>query len=260
VVPDTRARFSRGQWSPGRLNLELEINTPLVDVELQLIHMGSTKRYAIHAVQNEPMMLDIPEDSQQLILYIVHKNGDLICNKTLHAGYRSFGVPDEETQQHDFASDLQKGENEEREFKPFVGLDDKKKKSELTKTVVAFANTSGGRLFVGLDDEGAPLGRPEAQKLFRGSADPIEAQLTSIKSLFRENIKPVPDIAYKVVEVNGNPVIVVDVNKLAGGCSTQENHTFIRKGATNRHADLQTEIPSILEVPNSFGLAQGGQY
>jgi hypothetical protein len=245
VVPDTRACFRSGKWVPGRLTLKISMNIPAADLELQIIHVGASQRSAIHPVEDGTMTIDVPEDAHQLILHLVHQSGDLICHKPLHAGYRSFGDSEQDLEQEDFANDLSNGENENREFKPFIAPNNEKE-TELIKTVVAFANTAGGRLFVGVNDEGVPLGLPAAQRLFRQQSDPIEAQLANVRKLIIENIKPVPDVSYRVATVHGNPVIVAEVGKLSRICSTQNNGIYIRKGATNRLADPSTEIPSML--------------
>jgi hypothetical protein len=244
VVPDTRASFQSGKWEPGRLTLQVSLNIPTGDLELQVIHVGAFERSAIHPVVEGPMTIDVPEDAQQLILHLVHQNGDLICHKQLHPGYRSFGYSEQDLGEEDFAGDLSNGENEIREFKPFIAPKNEKE-AELVRSVVAFANTAGGRLFIGVNDEGTPLGLPAVQRLFRQQSAPIQAQLGCIRKLIADNVKPVPNIVYRVVEIRGNPIIVAEVSKLSRICSTQQNLIYIRKGATNRLPDPLTEIPSM---------------
>jgi hypothetical protein len=255
IVPDTRACFRSGKWVPGQLTLQVLLNIASADLELQIIHVGASQRSAIHPVEDGTMTIDVPEDAQQLILHLVHQSGDLIYHKALHAGYRSFGDSEPDSEKDDFANDLSKGENEDREFKPFIAPKNEKE-AELVKAVVAFANTAGGRLFVGVNDEGVPLGLPAVQKLFRQQVDPIEAQLARVKKLIMESIKPVPDVSYRVAMVHGNPLILVEVGKLSRICSTQDNRIYIRKGATNRLADPLTEIPSML-VPQDWVEGKG---
>lgn len=158
VIPDTRARFVSGRWSPGSLDVVLETNVSLGDLELQILHIGSENRSANYPVQTEPMHLPIPDDALELLLYVVHKSDDLICMHSLNSVYRSFGKTNTtEGEGIDYALELQLGESEIREFKSFIVPWDKKE-FELVKSAVAFANTDGGRIFVGIDDEGVPLG------------------------------------------------------------------------------------------------------
>ena len=118
------------------------------------------------------------------------------------------------------------------------------------KTAVAFANGDGGRIFVGVDDEGVPLGMGQARKCFK-SEDPIDAQIARIRSLIRESTQPVPSISYRIATVGGQPIIVVEIEKSEMLCSTHDNRAYVRRGATNRLADPRTELPS-LSKPSNF--------
>jgi hypothetical protein len=247
VIPDTRARFISGRWRPGTLELTMEVNSSSHDLELQIIHVGSEKRSANYPVQAEPMVLEIPEDARELILYVVHKNGDLVCTHSLNGVYRSFGeFEDEVDESAECAQELQRGENETREFKSFVTPKDYQE-FELVKTVVAFANTDGGTLFLGVDDEGVPLGIAAARECFKKTRDPIDAQRARLKSLITESTKPVPAVVYKTTEVNGSPIVIAEVKKSSSVCSTHDNRVYVRRGATSRLADPATELPSLLK-------------
>jgi hypothetical protein len=249
VIPDTRARFVSGRWSPGSLDVVLEANASLRDLELQILHVGSENRSANYSVQTEPMHFPVPDDARELLLYVVHKSDDLICMHSLNSVYRSFGKTDTiENEGVDFARELQLGENEIREFKPFIVPWDKKE-FELVKSAVAFANSDGGTIFVGVDDEGVPQGVSEARKCFPKTDNPIEAQKARLKNLITENTKPVPSVTYTIVKMNGNPVVVAEVKKSSTLCSTHDNRAYVRRGATSRLADPQTEIPSLNRVP-----------
>ncbi len=190
------------------------------------------------------MVLEIPEDARELIPFIVHKNGDLVCSHSLNSLYRSFGgFEDQVDEGAEYAQAVQSGENEVREFKPFVTPRDKKE-FELVKTVVAFANTDGGTLFLGVDDEGVPLGVAAARKCFK-TRSPIDAQRARLKSLITENTKPVPSVAYKTVDVNGSPIVIAEVKKSPSVCSTQDNRVYVRRGATSRLSCIPNVLPLV---------------
>jgi hypothetical protein len=250
LIPDTRARFESCRWSPGSLSLKLELNTAPESLELQIVHGGAKSRFANHSVHPGSMSFPVPEDADDLALYLVHVSGELLASQTLTQLYRSFGEPEaqEEYDQSHWQGELQKGENERREFKPFIAPMDKKE-SELVKTAVAFANTDGGRIFIGVDDEGVPLGMGHARKCFR-SEDPIDAQIGRIKSFIRESTQPVPSISYRIATVGGQPVIVIEIEKSEMLCSTHDNRAYVRRGATNRLADPRTELPSLSNASN----------
>jgi len=251
VIPDTRARVTSCRWSPGSLSLQVQLNTASESIELQIIHGGAKSRSANYSILPGAMSFQVPEDADDLALYLVHVSGELLASQTLTQLYRSFGEPEEQEEydQSHWQGELQKGENERREFKPFIATTDKKE-SELVKTAVAFANSDGGRIFVGVDDEGVPLGMGQARKCFK-SEDPIDAQIARIRSLIRESTQPVPSISYRIATVGGQPIIVVEIEKSEMLCSTHDNRAYVRRGATNRLADPRTELPS-LSKPSNF--------
>jgi len=251
VIPDTRARFTSCRWSPGSLVIQVELNTAPESVELQIIHGGAKPRSANHSIQPGSMSLPVPEETNDLALYLVHTSGGLLAAQTLTQLYRSFGElePQDEHDQSRWQSELQKGENERREFKPFVAPKEPKE-SEIVRTTIAFANTDGGTIFVGVDNEGVPLGISQARKCFK-SKDPIDAQIARLKVLIMDNSEPVPASTYRIVTVSGQPIILVEIKRSDTICSTHDNRAYVRRGATNRLADLRTELPSLIGVPDS---------
>jgi hypothetical protein len=244
LLPDTRARFCSGRWVGSRLAIQIETNVPTSDVELQINLVGSRTQGLHMPISGESIQIEVPDDARQLTLYLVHSNGDLICQRRLSAGYRYFGGAEDEVPECDVAKDLREGESDIREFKPFISPFDAKE-SEVVRTVVAFANTGGGRLIIGVNDEGIPMGLAEARRQMKDNRSPIGSQLARIKKLIRESTKPVPEISCSQVDVHGQPVVVIDVPKSAGVCSTQDNRVYVRKGATSRPADSLTELPSM---------------
>lgn len=255
VIPDTRARFKSGRWSPGSLALQLDLHTAPESIELQIIHGGAKSRSANHSIQPGAMSFSVPEDTNDLALYLVHISGDLLAAQTLTQLYRSFGESEaqEEYDQSHWQRESQKGENESREFKPFIVPTDAKE-LEIVRTAVAFANTDGGTIFVGVDNEGVPLGVGQARKCFK-SENPIDAQLARLKVLIRENTQPVPSIACRIATVSGQPIIMLEIEKSEAVCSTHDNRAYVRRGATNRLADPRTELPSSSNV-SSLGFLE----
>ncbi len=105
---------------------------------------------------------------------------------------------------------------------------------QLAKTLIAFANTSGGKLVVGVTDERELIGL--------GDAD-IFAVQDSIASIIHSCCMPslLPEIY--IENVNGTELLVVEVSRgslLPYYLKTKgrEQGTYIRLGATNRPASL----------------------
>ena len=90
-------------------------------------------------------------------------------------------------------------------FKESIHLELKKEYvKDILKTVIAFANTSGGKIYIGIDDDGKVLG---VQKL--------DTDILKLSNSIRDSIKP--DItlftSILVEKIDGKDVIVVDVQK-----------------------------------------------
>ena len=114
----------------------------------------------------------------------------------------------------DILTQLSKGEGKTVEFKEDLPLSD-----QIAKTVVAFVNTAGGKIFIGVKDDGTVCGVENKILL-----DRIEA----IANMLNDKISPfiLPDIySYAVEDKN---IIVVEVfqsqlNDLYPFCLTQES-------------------------------------
>ena len=101
----------------------------------------------------------------------------------------------------------------------------------LLRTIVAFANSAGGRLVIGVDDDGAVA----------GVADPL-AEAERVASLINDRISPQLVPAIDLVTLDGRTVLVVDVP-----LSTRRPHymtrqgpeagVYVRLGPTTRRAD-----------------------
>ena len=90
-------------------------------------------------------------------------------------------------------------------FKESIHLELKKEYAkDILKTVIAFANTSGGKIYIGIDDDGKVLG---VQRL--------DTDILKLSNSIRDSIKP--DItlftSILVEKIDGKDVIVVDVQK-----------------------------------------------
>ena len=99
------------------------------------------------------------------------------------------------------------------------------------RTIVAFANSAGGRLVIGVDDDGGVT----------GVADPL-TEAERVASLIDDRISPQLVPAIDIVTLNGRTVLVVDVP-----LSTRRPHymtrqgpeagVYVRLGPTTRQAD-----------------------
>jgi hypothetical protein len=234
--PDTRARIVSALWTPGKLNLGMEINVSPDQVELQVLQFGSARPPQVGPAQSGAIELEIPDDSRELLIYLVHREGDCIMSVHLRHVYASFGhVPQDLILKSRAESDLEKGEGDQIEFKSFISPQDPKE-SEIVETVIAFANTSGGRIYVGVADRDAsPLGFGELRKAFKGSErEALKSQADRLRLLISNRVAPTPRVVIEEIRIFDAPIVAITVEP---GSQTHydcpSNEVRVRRGASN---------------------------
>jgi hypothetical protein len=249
LVPDTRARIRKASWVGGTLTLLNDRNAAPEDVELQGVIVERRTSTMLNSGAVEPEVTwEVPSDADVIEVYLIHRDGTLLSHRRLTRGEHYSARPRDFVLRERAEEELRQGEGERVEYKPFIEAKTPKEQ-ELTQTVVAFSNTFGGRMYVGVKDDGTPQGETELRKIGKSTEEQALARVVRrIENLVRETIKPVPDVTVSPIAVAGSPVVVVDV--LAGEdapYSTFDHDVYVRKGASNRKPDPRTELPSIAE-------------
>ena len=104
----------------------------------------------------------------------------------------------------------------------------------IVKTVIAFANTAGGIIVVGVEDK---------TKKIVGVGDPL-AEEERLASVINDSISPllVPDI--EIITYRNKELIIINVPHATGPIflksAGMEKGTYIRFGSTNRVVDSET--------------------
>lgn len=128
---------------------------------------------------------------------------------------------------------IREGESKYAEFKETLSLDIRKKMKEkyietsALKTVVAFLNTDGGVLLIGISDAGAVMGiNNEIGKFYKGKDD----FLLHWKNLLKERIgeEYYPFLEYKIINVREKPVLWVDCKPSPSPCFLDQKDFYIR--------------------------------
>ena len=140
-------------------------------------------------------------------------------------------------------STLLKGESKTLEFKAALSS----KSESYLKTVVAFANTDGGRLIFGIDDKSRQVVGVEKDDVFK--------IMDTIANAVSDSCAPkiVPDISFETIE--DKTVVLVDIaagfNRpymlKSGGL---DKGVYVRVGATSRPADTEQIREMMLDGSN----------
>ncbi len=236
-LPDTRARVVSALWTPGQLSLELEINVPPEQIELQIIHVESARLPQARLATSGAFELEIPDDTRELLIYLVHKSGECIMHVHLRSVYDSFGhVPVDLITKSRAERDLGKGEGDQIEFKPFISPRDPKE-GEIVDTVIAFANTAGGRIYVGVADRDAsPQGIRGLLQAFKGEgADTaLKKQAECLRWLLSNKVAPTPRFLVEETRAFGEPIVAITIESdNAQHYVLGTNDVWVRRGASN---------------------------
>lgn len=251
AVPDTRARIAHAEWRPGAVDVRLDLNVPPEQIELQGVLRHEVAAEVDDRRTTAPASLvtwDVPSGAKIVDMFLLHEDGTVL-------GQTSLGAPGQEYEARvgtktplELAhEDVRSGEGQYVEFKPFIRPMDEKE-GELLRAIVAFSNQKeGGRLYIGVKDDGIPEGFTAHNKAFNSAPDVnMSAAKVWLKKLLRERVKPDPIFEAHALEIFGSPVLAVHVQQgSTPPYATHENDVFIRKGATNRKADPHTELPRL---------------
>lgn len=149
---------------------------------------------------------------------------------------------------------LRQGESKNIEYKETLSLDVRKNTKQkyielfVLKTVVAFLNTEGGILLVGVNDDGNITGLDEEINKFHKNLDKF---LLHFKNLIKVRIGEefYPYIDYKAIQIDGELVLMVECKASQSECYLDNKDFYVR---TNPATD-KLEGPRLVEyIRNHF--------
>jgi len=151
---------------------------------------------------------------------------------------------------------IRQGESKNTEYKETLSLDVKKKTKEkyvelsALKTIVAFLNTEGGTLLLGVADNGELTGIDiEIDKFHKSNTDKFLLHMKNIiKTRIGEEFYPYID--YKLVAISDKNVLFVKCKESESPCYLDDAVFYVR---TNPATD-KLEGPKLVQyVKNHFG-------
>ena len=112
------------------------------------------------------------------------------------------------------------------------------------KTIVAFLNTEGGTLLIGVEDSGEVFGLERDLNIVGGSQDRFLQLLNSLV-MDRIGVQHAPHVVSRIDAVNGKPICIVDASKstseaFMSGASGSE--FYVRVGNTTRKLDSEETL------------------
>ncbi|AHF94124.1 hypothetical protein OPIT5_06070 [Opitutaceae bacterium TAV5] len=158
----------------------------------------------------------------------------------------------------DPAIEIDAGEGETTELKPFIKLTSDKI-DEVVRTVVAFANTLGGTIFIGVNDYGEVDGIDKelwdaTPKDERKSLDECAKNYCAeIRKTVLDRVSAMPGVRVDIVRVRDKRVVRIRVEEAKRKpCSDViRNEFWIRKGSNTRRPDTE-QLRGLMAERNSF--------
>lgn len=243
----------------GKLVARLKALDSLSGLLIKMIAKGSNGTVRLTRKASCNVELRIPQDIQELTLYLIDEAGELhdVFEETpfrtswpksvLKVG--RFGT------QAGLLEQIRRGEGVALEFKEWLPTrPDDNKRWDLHRTVVAFANTKGGTVLVGVDDHGNIVG--VERELWREYADDVKGSLEDLLEAYERDIR-------QAVNDGINPSVGISFDRLCGGGHTvlainvvpgrngpyqviKTNNIYVRRGANNMKPTVD-ELKLLLE-------------
>lgn len=263
LLPETRAYFEDAVPQADSIdlriagaeakNLKLEVKGAWWD-EVGIHHFTEV-------VSDGEVKLNIPDAAKRLDYILVDTTGNVYDYQRedvhRHTGLgRKRKTEGENTVAHTVYDACQNGEGPKIEFKPFIKPDDNKL-SEVIRTVVAFANAQGGKIFIGINDGCEPDGINEELKKW-GKAEADEATckryLGEIRAKIRDQVQSDVQMKFLQTIVDKRMVAVIEVSESKEKPVTirQDKSLYIRRGASNTKASPEDWAGIINSVRNDF--------
>lgn len=254
LLPETRAFIASAAFSEkGTLDITVA-GTEIESLSLMIKGAYWEEKSIHHAdalVNNSKTELSVPADADRLEYYLIDAAGTVYDFhredrfSRLSAGANTLGSI-QRTLEDQVREALNDGEGLHVEFKPFVEPEQKlnsggqkTKLREIVTTVVAFANTDGGHIYLGIDDDCSATGID--QKLCEWASAPVDASIISrylgeLKSKLKDLVHGEVTLRLSHAQIDGVLVVILEVPPagIKPVAIQQDNYLYTRTGASNR--------------------------
>jgi hypothetical protein len=229
---DERGRIQSIKIGPTHLEVEVGGNR-LAGASLEL--MATTDRVMVDVPGEGSVRVPIPNGLPSDARLWLRSNTEWYDYRPFdgYGGYRATDIHDERPTEPavDVAVMIAQGENEHVEFKEQLPSNTSASRRTALKTIVALANTGGGTMLYGVDDDGLVCGLPMAtQRTVDGFMDTL-----------RSSTSPMPSCRSILHEVDGKSILVVEVDASSGAIyaltvEATKHEFYVRRGATTFRA------------------------
>lgn len=275
-VPECRAYINKLDRSGEILRLGISrLSSDITDLRIKGAYWPRLpdtqyERIDVDVPAANSVELPISKDSSRLELFLIGPN-DTLYDYHREGRWPTEGIASVLAADRALSSNekiveqaIRSGEGVNVEFKPYLDVTHKKT-DELIRTVIAFANTQGGNVLIGVDDDCQVIGiEQELVKRYRDTtrdlAECASRYLGEVLQLIKSRVVPTVDVELATVFVADHRVLLV---KVAAGDDrpyreARNEHFYVRRGASNVHPnneELRGLVPPSPKATRSWGNA-----
>jgi len=229
-------------------------------------HCGTTDKLSVvGAIDGKPVTLKNPEDTfafehekaSDMELWLITDSNEVIDYRSTSEWEYLYDTQTGDSDLTELLQIISGGESEHCEFKPYIELAAKKNNKvwEIDKTVCAFSNHQGGKLFIGVNDDTRIIGINEGcQKSYECEPrEGVERYLKAVTKRLQESLIKNQCFTAYLIEQNELFVLVIEVHKANDlNYLRHKNEAYIRRGASSPQMTL-AEVKAFKAVDNSLG-------
>lgn len=253
LLPQIEAYFSDAT-APDERTLDLNVGGTLLAKKPLIVKGAYWKDGALHQLEtnvaNGIARLEVPEDTDRLEYYLLAADGTVydaqLSDRFSHSGLGKRSYPSSLAVAREVLAACQEGEGTKIDFKSFITPDDRFRRNDqktqwgrVLTTVVAFANTKGGRIYLGVGDDCSLQGIDHA--LTEWAKAPIDdgviqSYLAALSGKIREVVVGDLLLTHSSVRVHGALIALLEIRvasqppvSIAG-----DDHLYVRSNSSNR--------------------------
>lgn len=225
VLPKYYARINSAQLRLNEFASQIEVRETQLSNIVGKLYL---ENYQTGKIYNEELVFTNPEieisldfEPTWLVYYLISKDSDEIFDyRRVHVSWDKKEGVDILPFSDDIEELIQRGEGKHIEFKESI-----KAKPKIAETTVAFSNTEGGTILIGVNDNGEVVGEDE---------DQIHERISNIIS---DSVDP-PSISFEIEKhsLKGNIVYAIKIQSGRDKPYIFRGKVYIRRSKTNRVA------------------------
>jgi hypothetical protein len=240
VALPTRREIALAEWLPGEVRVKFVAHSlPEHQFDLLFWEPARVKESQSIKSPSQEVSVPVPSGTTTVVGHLLAPSGVVAQSFVLRAPYTFAGEATSSlSHEQQIRADILAGESENREMKAFFNPDQNKDmRDRVLDSAIALANTSGGNIYIGVEDHGELSGNSKLVNAIKKSATPEECARevsTRLRKHIIENTRPVIEITAAALRVGTEWVVRLGVESSTQIVSTHTNHVFIRSGASNR--------------------------